>query len=34
MGRKGGRKYALKLLVNERVLELLGLGRRSAQWDR
>lgn len=34
MGRKGGRRYALKLLVNERVLELLGLGRRSAQWDR
>lgn len=34
MGRKGGRKNALKLLVNERVLELLGLGRRSVQWDR
>lgn len=33
MGRKGGRKYALKPLVNERVLEPLGLGR-SAQWDR
>lgn len=24
MGRKRGRKYVLKLLVNERVLELLG----------
>lgn len=34
MGRKGGRKYALKLLVNERVLELFGLGKRSVQWDR
>lgn len=34
MGRKGGRKYALKLLVNRRVLELLGRGRRSVQWDR
>lgn len=33
MGRKRGRKYALKLLVNGRVLKLLGLGR-SAQWDR
>lgn len=34
MGRKGGRKYALKLLVNERVLELFGLERRNVQWDR